>query len=252
MFTGFGGTDRPETSIDDSRRPFQIYLLGTREEVVEVEHQLRDRPVDRLLHVHDLGRGLGGGGADDGVVPEAGRAGDAALRQRGTHDLRQIQRRGAGVPGRREGHPGCLGTQAGSGCRRGPTPRPLVGLGGRMSDPGTPSAGSCVAVDLPHTGRPRPALSWAGDPARRRPRGSHAPPHRPPDAARRAGPRPSGGPGGQHHLLRHRGAAGGCPRPGAGGGRRPRPPRAHRALRRGRRRPDRRSRPTHPIARNRN
>ncbi|MBD2329290.1 hypothetical protein [Alkalinema sp. FACHB-956] len=41
MFTGFGGSDRPETSIDDSRRPFQIYLLGTREEIQTTINQLQ-------------------------------------------------------------------------------------------------------------------------------------------------------------------------------------------------------------------
>ncbi len=41
MFIGFGGTDRPETSIDDSRRPFQIYLLGTREEIQSTINQLQ-------------------------------------------------------------------------------------------------------------------------------------------------------------------------------------------------------------------
>ncbi|MBD2328499.1 hypothetical protein [Alkalinema sp. FACHB-956] len=38
MFTGFDGSDR---AIDDSRRPFQIYLLGTREEIQSTINQLQ-------------------------------------------------------------------------------------------------------------------------------------------------------------------------------------------------------------------
>ncbi|OUC15728.1 MAG: hypothetical protein B0A82_05275 [Alkalinema sp. CACIAM 70d] len=41
MFIGFDGTDRPENPIDDSRRPLQFYLVGTREEIQSTINQLQ-------------------------------------------------------------------------------------------------------------------------------------------------------------------------------------------------------------------
>ena len=38
MFIGFDNSDRP---IDNTRKPFQIYLLGTREEIQSTINQLQ-------------------------------------------------------------------------------------------------------------------------------------------------------------------------------------------------------------------